>query len=425
MNADRWNATLRSLQSHGRLPSVVAAVARSGTPVWTGVAGATPAATPLTAYRIGSITKTMTAVLILQACDDGLVSLDSPIGGLVPAGDYSSATLRELLSHTAGLQSEPDGLWWERVEGGGLEELLAANDGRARVADAGTLFHYSNLGFALLGEAASRLRGRDWWGLVRERLLAPLGMTETTYAAPPGCAQGMSVDHFASTLTREPHTDTGAMAAAGQLWSTAADLLRWADSLAIGHPDVLPAVALKQMRTPVAPGSEYGLGLRTTTVGTQTLVGHMGAMPGFQASLYVDPVTRDAVAVMANSTTGLPSALVPALFLGSEVPPPTTTPEPWHPTVEVPRLVQPLLGVWFWGNTAYGCEWHGDRIVLRDLRTAVEEEALHVRGDRIVGVAGYHDREELRVHRGVDGRITHLECATFVYTRAPYGASVP
>ena len=92
-------------------------------------------------------------------------------------------------------------------------------------------------------------------------------MAATSYDPPQGAAPGASVDHFAGTITREPHADTGAMAPAGQFWSTVGDLLRWADFLATGHPDVLAGATVAEMRTPATPGGDYALGLRVRSNG--------------------------------------------------------------------------------------------------------------------------------------------------------------
>ncbi|KAB2811504.1 beta-lactamase family protein [Pimelobacter simplex] len=425
----RYDERLAALQGAGRLPSVSAAVARGGAPAWHGSIVAdpgTPGLGPGTAYRIGSITKTLTAVLVLQLRDEGRLDLADPVGRVVPETGYGEATLSDLLAHTAGLQSEPAGPWWERSPGVGTDALLAANDGSGRVAGAGEYFHYSNLGYALLGEVVARLRGASWWDVVRERLLGPLAMGATSYLPPAGHAPGRSVDHFAHTLSPEPLTDTGAMAPAGQLWSTTADLLRWADFLATGHPGVLGAATLAEMATPTAQAADYGLGLRVLTAGDRTLVGHTGSMPGFQAALFVDRTTRDAVAVLANATTGLDTDAAGGVLLGLTPAPAATV--PWQPSeVPVPGPVVDVLGVWFWGNTALGLEWTGGELVVRDLRSGEVEDRFRPRPDGagFTGTDGYHRGETLRAVRRADGGVSHLECATFVWTRTPYDPRAP
>ncbi len=389
-----------------------------------------PGVSERSAYRIGSITKTMTAVLVLQLRDEGRLDLDDPVGRFVPECGYAEVTLRRLLSHTGGLRSEPPGTWWERSEGGSFAALTEADDGSGRVGAPGE-YHYSNLGFALLGEVVARLRGQPWWETVRARLLIPLGMSSTSYLPPDDHAPACSVEHFTDVVAHEPEADTGAMAPAGQLWSTAADLLRWADFLAVGADGVLAVGTLEEMACPRTEDDAYGLGLRRVPAqpgGERVLVGHTGSMPGFQASLFVDRGTRDAVVVLADATTGLPSEQVPGLLLAEPAAEGSATDRataPWRPSPEpLPPVALAATGLWFWGNTAFGAEWTGGELVLRDLRTAAVEERFVIDGDGFVGIDGYHRGERLRLSgRGDDGEAgaaDRMECATFVYTRVPY-----
>ncbi|MDP2774161.1 MAG: serine hydrolase domain-containing protein [Nocardioides sp.] len=414
----RQDAVLAALQAHGRLPSVVAGVLHGGELAWTGTVGGSLA----DRYRIGSITKTVTAVAVLQLRDEGRLSLDDPVGRFVPETGYAAATLRQLLAHTAGLQSEPVGSWWERSPGTDFATLVAANDGSRAVGSPGE-FHYSNLGFALLGEVVARLRGESWWDVVRRRVLDPLGMHDTAYGDDAPAAQGWSVDHFAGTLTREPHHDTGAMAPAGQLWSTLADLARFALFLADGHSDVLSAETIREMERPTS--ASYGLGLWLLDVPGRRLVGHPGSMPGFQASLFVDPATGDGTVVLASSTTGLDTDAVPALLLGEGQVAPDGPGVPWVPSERVPQAVAPLLGLWFWGNSALELRWHNETLHLRSLALATLTDVFELRGECLVGSWGYHRGETLDVVRRPDGSVSHLECATFVYTRSPYDPAAP
>jgi CubicO group peptidase (beta-lactamase class C family) len=411
---------LARLQGRGRLPSVVAGVLTDGSLSWVGGAGDVAGPPDDTQYRIGSITKTLVAAAVLRLRDGGLLDLTDPIGRFVPETGYADATVRDLLAHVAGLQSEPVGSWWERSPGVELDALLTANDGSGAVAGPGEYYHYSNLGFALLGEAVARLRGATWWEVVSSELLAPLGMTRTTYLPTAPHAQGYSVDHFHETLTAEPHQDTRAMAPAGQAWSTVADLGRWADFLATGHPDVLARSTLDEMATPQSPG--YGLGLRLIDLDGRELTGHTGSMPGFLASLFVDRKTRDGSVLMTNAFAGQSMEGVPAVLLGDDEP---EAVEPWRPSADVPDSVLGLPGLWFWGNTALELRWHHGLLRLHEPGVPQDAYEFDVRADRIVGTAGYHRGETLHVHRRADGSVSHLVCATFVYTRIPYDPDVP
>jgi len=416
-----WQAALDRAQAVGRLPSIVGGVVREGRLVWAGSAGDTTGVDQQ--YRIGSITKTLTAVLVLQCRDEGLLDLDDPLGRYVPESGYRDATLRALLSHTSGMQAEPIGPWWERSPGVPMPDLIAANDGSGRVLEPGLAFHYSNLGFALLGEVVARVRGADWWSLVQQRLLAPLGMARTSYHPVAPHAQGSSVDHFAGTRHDEPHADTRAMAPAGQLWSTIGDLALWLDFLAAGRPGVLAAETLREMATPVippggVPQEDYGLGVRLLTAPSgAVLVGHTGSMPGFLATAFVDQDSRDGVVALTNATTGVATdRLALDLLAGSD---PAGCAAPWVPSAEVPERVVELLGLWFWGNSALEIRWHNGLLQSHTLAPPELSDRYVVTPDQIVGVDGYHLGETLHVHRAPDGTITHLECATFVYTRQP------
>lgn len=403
---------LRHLQEQGRLPSVVAGVVRDGVLVDTAAADAGGDADAETAYRIGSITKTLTAVLVMQLRDEGLLSLDDPLGRFVPESGYAGTTIADLLAHTGGVQSEPVGPWWERHEGGDVGSLLALNDGSGAVAGPGEYFHYSNLGYGLLGEVVARLRGATWWSVVQERLLAPLAMTRTTYGPEGRHAPGWSVGHFTGILHREPHTDTGAMAPAGQLWSTLGDLAVWSTVLAGRRPEVLSPDTATEMAVDRA-ASGYGLGLRLVDVDGTRMVGHTGSMPGFLASLFVAPLTGDATIALCNATTGLEADAVPGALLGDAAPSAPADARGWRPTVDLPDEIAALLGVWFWGNQALELRWHRDVLEVRALQSARLLYTFALRGGRLVGLTGYHRGETLHVHA------THLECATFVYTREP------
>jgi hypothetical protein len=210
------------------------------------------------------------------------------------------------------------------------------------------------------------------------------------------------------------------MAPAGQAWSTVTDLGRWADFLATGHPDVLARSTLDEMATPQSPG--YGLGLRLIDLDGRELTGHTGSMPGFLASLFVDRKTRDGSVLMTNAFAGQSMEGVPAVLLGDDEP---EAVEPWRPSADVPDSVLGLPGLWFWGNTALELRWHHGLLRLHEPGVPQDAYEFDVRADRIVGTAGYHRGETLHVHRRADGSVSHLVCATFVYTRIPYDPDVP
>jgi D-alanyl-D-alanine carboxypeptidase len=432
VTARRLLALLARSQSEGRLPSVVAGVLRDGDLAWWGAYGAAgvPGHDPLDVqYRIGSITKTLTAVVVLQLVRDGMVDLDEPAATWLGDAPYAGRSIRSLLAHNSGMRSEPVGSWWERSAGLSWAELTEAHEGAEDVFPALERFHYSNLGYALLGEVVARVCGAPWWACVEQRVLHPLGMTRTTYAPEGAAAQGHSVHPYARTLTDEPATDTGAMAPAGQAWSTLRDLATYAAFLLHGHPDVLSLEELLAASHPQsgdrddALGSAHGLGFQLQAGGSGMLVGHTGSMPGFLAGCFVDRPRRTAALVLTNATTGLaPADLAVELLEELESCEPTVV-VPWRATTSVPEQLADALGVWHWGNTPFVFALDGVELVAT--RDGVVKYRFRVVDDRVVGTFGYHAGEELRVVRRADGSVSHLDVATFIYTRTPYDPDAP
>jgi len=429
----RLLARLAHAQTTGRLPSVVAGVVRDGEPAWFGSYGdpAVPGHDPFDVqYRIGSITKTMTAVLVLQLVRDGRVRLDDPASAVLGPVGYADRTVRTLLAHSSGMQSEPGGSWWERSDGLSFDDLVTANDGSRAAFGPAERFHYSNLGYALLGELAARLLGTTWWEAVQERVLDPLGMTRTSYLPEGAAAPGRSVHPYDGTLVDEPATDTGAMAPAGQVWATATDLATYAAFLGEGHPDVLSADELARAYAPQAGSPEdglrsaHGLGFQLLAGGSGTLAGHTGSMPGFLAACLVDRRRRTGGVVLTNATTGYSPAAVVTEILDELERCEPALPSPWRPSDGPPAELADVPGVWHWGNTAIVFAMEGSDLVAR--RGDVEAYRFRVADDgRVVGRSGYHAGEELDVVRRADGSISHLEIATFIYTKVPYDPQAP
>lgn len=436
-------ARLASTQAATRAPSVVAGLVRDGALIWSGGRGSAdgsvdgPEPHDDVQYRIGSITKTFAAVAVLRLRDEGAVELGEPIETYLPGCGLGPATVAQVLAHTSGLRSETGGPWWERTPGGDypdLEERTLRAPG-ARVGEPGRGFHYSNSGYGLLGELAARLRGRPWHELVADEILVPLGMSRTSCRPEPPAAQGFAVHPWADVLLAEPETDNGALAPAGQLWSTVRDLARWVTFLAgdtggVLAPDTVAEMAVPQSLGDVRTGAwttSYGLGLQLWNQNGRRSYGHTGSMPGFIALTKISE-GGDGVVVCVNTTAGLDiGALGDQLLAILEAEEPRIT-EPWRPST-VAADVLALLGIWYWGPTPVAVRAGADG--------ALEIESLG-RGGRTSrftpcgheswrGLDGYYVGETLSVHRDADGTVRHLDVGTFVHTREPYqpGVGVP
>ncbi|GII96761.1 serine hydrolase domain-containing protein [Sinosporangium siamense] len=429
-------ALLRRLateQAGARIPSVVAAVVRGGEAVWFGgrgyVDGVEP--TPDTQYRIGSITKSLVAVVVMRLRDEGLLNLLDPIAkhlpGLPAAGEV---TIAQLLSHSGGLTAEPPTEWWERTPGVPADELMSGMGGDTMRHRPGRRFHYSNLGFGLLGELVARHRDMPWEQAVRAEVLEPLGMFSTTPRPRAPHAHGYAVHPWADVLLPEPEHDAGAMAPAGQMWSTASDLARFAAFVAGDVGGVLEPCTLAEMREPAvvedgdAWTSGYGLGLQLTRERGRRLAGHTGSMPGFLATVWADPADSTGVLFLANTTTGVSRALVMDLLsiLDEHEP---RLPEPWVPAPTDTDLLE-LTGPWYWGPAAYVLRvLPGSGLSLTPVAGAGRASRFMPDGRGAwIGLDGYYAGETLRVVRGAHG-VTHLDINTFVFTRQPYDAGAP
>jgi CubicO group peptidase (beta-lactamase class C family) len=426
-------------QAEGRLPSLIAAVARDGGLAWwagrgrldpTAGSGAAPDSD--TQYRIGSITKTFTAVLVMQLRDEGLLTLGDPLDQHMPGTPFGDRTVGQLLSHGAGLQAEASSPWWERTPGGAWPELVASVAAAAAPHPPGRRFHYSNLGYGALGELVARLRGRSWDDCLATEVLAPLGLRRTTLRPAPPAAPGFAVHPWADLLLPEPEHDAGAMAPAGQLWSTAADLARFAAFLLGDTADVLAPATLEEMTEPALvdysrlPWTSYGLGLQVYDADDdQRIVGHGGSMPGFLASLVVAPRDRVAAVALANSTSGLDFALCDDLIEIVRTCEPAISPE-WSPARAADPELLGLLGMWHWGPAPYTLRLRGDGLLqLAPFGGGTRKSRFRRREAGVwVGLDGYFAGEELRPVRR-DGAVVALDLATFVFTRTPYDPQAP
>lgn len=405
--------------------SVTAAVVRDGSLVWSGATGSADGAdgdaTVDTQYRIGSITKTITAVEIMRLRDEGRLDLADPIGRHLPDVPFGHVTVAQLLTHTSGLQAETNGPWWERVPGGDWAALVAS--GPALVHKPGTRFHYSNVGFAVLGRLVEVIRGASWFEVVRTEILDPLGMRRTTYRPAGAAATGLSHDPLTDRVWHEPEHDAGAMAPAGQLWSSIEDLSRWA-AFAGGYTGgVIAESTWREMTIPLAvddrPGKDWGtaqaLGWRIWEGdGHGRLVGHGGSMPGFLAVAFAEPRTGLGVAVLTNDTFRSGDLDDELLAAARRQWPRAVQPVP----VEAPDDVTALVGDWYWGPVPYRLTPTADGFHLTDVNGNRRSDFVRD-GDAWRGLDTYFAGERLVVQ--ADGS---LNLASFILSRTPYDPAV-
>lgn len=325
------NAFARAAAQFSEVPGFAVAVVRGDSVVYLrgfGVADRETGApvTPGTAFYIASVTKPFTALAAALLDAQGRLDLDDPLTrhtpgvAFDPALHADSVTLRDLLTHTAGLangplvnrlaytgEHTPEVLW----------SLLATT--RPSAAPRGT-FRYTNLGYNLLQLVLDREVGQPWQAVLRELVLDPVAMTRTTpyasrveregwAAATPYVAFGPAGLEPAALRKTD-----ATMHAAGGLFSTAADLARWLevqlndgrlDGRQVFPPNVVaathrPLVAVSGSGPGPISVNAYGLGWRFGALDGRPVIHHGGGYPGAHALVSFDPASRVGVAVLAN-----------------------------------------------------------------------------------------------------------------------------
>ncbi|MFB6814998.1 serine hydrolase domain-containing protein [Streptomyces sp. NPDC056347] len=280
-----------------------------------------------TAFPFGSVTKFFTATLVMQFVSDGDIDLDEPLTGLLPelrnapgGSGLGSATVRQLLSHTAGL---PDSIDGTDLRGPSYRRFVAACAQAPALHTPGLAFSYANTGYCLLGAVVEAAAGMDWWTAMDSCLLDPLGITPAYLHDPrPGSgrparalADGHAVRPDGAPAEVVDHMTDLSLAAAGGLTGSAVDLVTAArlhldDRAAFAHHHLLPEDEARLMREPV-PGAEpfgladaWGLGLMSHRGERGVWYGHDGAVGGASCNLRLHPGSSTALALTANSTAG-------------------------------------------------------------------------------------------------------------------------
>ena len=163
----------RAVQRQDRVPSLDALVAVDGETIYREVVGdgerGGGAGDSDAQYRIGSITKTFTAALVVKLVDDGALRLDDRIGDHIPGTELGRSTILQLLSHTSGAPREVPGPMWQTHVGPDEAELAEALGRVERLWAPGERWHYSNLGYAILGLIIRRTTGRSAAELIDEQ----------------------------------------------------------------------------------------------------------------------------------------------------------------------------------------------------------------------------------------------------------------
>src|SRR5262249_18776536 len=288
----------------------------------------------------------------MQLRDEGRLALDDPVGAHLPEVPQQGPTIRRMLAHTSGLQREPPGDIWETLRPPTRDELLASLGEAEMVLAPGLAFHYSNLAYALLGEIVARLGGTRFEEYADERILRPLGLTRTTWRREEPAARGYFVDPWDERLREEADLDPDATQAVGGLWSTVADLGRWAAFFCAPDPAVLKPETVGEMHAGQVVRDArwrfgHGLGLTLYRKGDRIYAGHGGAKAGYPPGTVWSRAERVG-AVVLTSTSAVADPEETALRLcekALELEP--ALPELWEPGEAPPDELAGVPGRWW------------------------------------------------------------------------------
>jgi CubicO group peptidase (beta-lactamase class C family) len=325
IKSEPW--TISARMHFYKTPGVSIAVINGGAIEWARGYGAartgdSAAVTPDTLFQAASISKPVAAVGALTLVDAGKLTLDADVNAKLtswklPAvnvvGD-ERATLRRLLSHTAGVTVHG----FDGYAAGAprptllqvLNGMAPANSSPIRIDQTpGAKWRYSGGGYCVVQQLVLDVTGEDFPAFMRTHVLAPAGMTASTYEQPwpaelaPRAAAGHLAD--GKIVPGDVHIYPE-LAAAG-LWTTPSDLARFAlavQHMLEGHDGILTAATAKQiLQVPVA-GSDYGLGLGVKGNGEKLQLSHGGANEGFRCTLVTYPFAGRGAIIMTNSDNG-------------------------------------------------------------------------------------------------------------------------
>lgn len=298
-------------------PDAVLAVTRHGVRTVLTGGSAPPPPTPRSAlrYELGSLSKTFTVLLLAELVEAGVLALDDPLSAHLPNLPLPHArsrriTLRHLATHTSGLPRIPSDLiagallhpYYDGYADYDTERLLRTFARTRPRNRPGTHWRYSNLGMALLGAAMSHTAGARYPALLKERVLHPLGLTETT--AAPGTAGTDAIGHRANGVTPLPAADMGAFAPAAAIRSTPADLLSYLEAHLCPQKTPLSG-PLHDVQIPLLHRGWRHRHIHTLTwfhhpAPNGPLLFHTGATFGQQAFLGYHPATHTGLVALAT-----------------------------------------------------------------------------------------------------------------------------
>jgi len=219
-----------------------------------------------TKFQIASITKQFTAVLILQLASEDKLSLDDNIGDHLPEyrSDIGSiVTIRQLLNHTSGIPNyaKLPGFWQDSIRNHYTPDQMISNLCAGDLLfEPGTNYNYSNSGYNLLGYIIEKIEGQPYSKVINDRIFAPLQMQNSGYDDPRYVVKNLATGyhHRIWGIEKSRYYNPDLFHAAGALFATAGDLVKWTRALHTG--EVLPDEYYKKMTMPYLNNYGFGIG---------------------------------------------------------------------------------------------------------------------------------------------------------------------
>ena len=314
------------------------------------------AASATTRYRIASVTKLFTSTAILLLRDAGKLQLDDPVDRHLPWFDirqrYPDAapiTIRHLLTHTSGLPREAAFPYWTDGDFPTRAQVREKLPGQETAYPIEARWKYSNLALALAGEIVAAVSGRPYEEFVQQRILDPLGMSDTLVGPPRSDDPRLAVGYGrrppgAERAVLDSATDYAGIAYAANMTSTVADLAKFAQlqlrDRPAGGAQILSGSTLREMQRVhwLDPNWTQGWGLGFKVIRRQdvTYIGHSGRVPGHRTQVLLCPAAKTGVIVIGNAGDCDPlrycemafQLVLPAVQRGAAPEPQPATPDP-------------------------------------------------------------------------------------------------
>ena len=271
--------------------------------------------TPTTKFRLGSVTKQFTAAAILLLEERGKLMLDDPIGKHIPDAPaaWSRITILHLLTHTSGIPNFTNLPDYRslKVQDTPVAKTIATVRDKPLEFAPGERMSYSNSGYLVLGHVIERVTGGSYEKFLTDNIFTPLGMNDSGYDSNTRIIQRRAAGYRPSVSgpVNADYVHMSIPHAAGALYSTTEDLLRWAQGLFGGK--LMSAASLAKMTTPL--NGNYALGVSVLTANGRKVVQHGGGIDGFNTFLAYYPDTKTTVAVLANINGEAPTQMAAKL----------------------------------------------------------------------------------------------------------------